>query len=224
MENLIISIVGAIIGLGIPVGMFTLFFFYKDGFILIETLKKLNYVPQMGVVLAPYIVMSSGEFGEPYTLKTWAITFALIIDLFIVTTVIQFFMNWLEERAERRQHKRQCKQKAVNFFEGALGKDAGKILEGIEFSNEKGTVERTVDGKITFKPTKKKTIKETFAILLAQSFGGTLGGAIGAILIIAVNEGFDELLNPLSILTVLFGLGISFLCKYGSKKLAPDLW
>lgn len=100
----------------------------------------------------------------------------------------------------------------------------GKILEGIEFSNEKGTGERTVDGKIIFKPTKKKTIKETFATLLAQSFGGTLAGAIGAILIIAVNEGFDELLNPLSILTVLFGLGISFLCKYGSKKLAPDLW
>lgn len=224
MENLIISIVGAIIGLGILGGMFTLFFFYKDGFILIETLKKLNYVPQMGVVLAPYIVMSSGEFGEPYTLKTWAITFALIIGLFIVTTVIQFFMNWLEGRAERRQHKRQCKQKTVNFFEGALGKDAGKILEGIEFSNEKGTIERTVDGKITFKSAKKKTIKETFAILLAQSFGGTLAGAIGAILIIAVNEGFDELLNPLSILTVLFGLGISFLCKYGSKKLAPDLW
>ena len=80
----------------------------------------------MGVVLAPYIVMSSGEFGEPYTLKTWGITFALIIGLFFVTIVIQFFMNWLEERAEKRQHKRQCKQKAVNLFEGALGKGARK--------------------------------------------------------------------------------------------------
>ena len=44
----------------------------------------------------------------------------------------------------------------------------GKILEGIEFSNEKGTVERTVDGKITFKEVFTKNIFTKLSYLVVR--------------------------------------------------------
>ena len=59
---------------------------------------------------------------------------------------------------------------------------------------------------------------------LAKASGATLAAAIGAPILNALKEGADELLNPLCILTVLLGLGLSFLCKWSSKKISPESW
>ena len=61
-------------------------------------------------------------------------------------------------------------------------------------------------------------------MLLAKASGATLAAAIAAPILIVLNEGTDELLNPLCILTVLLGLGLSFLCKWCSKKISPERW
>ena len=59
---------------------------------------------------------------------------------------------------------------------------------------------------------------------LAKASGATLVAAIAAPVLIALNAGTDELFDPLCILTVLLGLGLSFLCKWCSKKISPESW
>ena len=59
---------------------------------------------------------------------------------------------------------------------------------------------------------------------LAKASGATLAAAISAPILIVLNEGTDELLNPLCILTVTLGLGLSFLCNMTSKKISPESW
>ena len=61
MEILIIILV--LVG---TLGVFSLLFFFLDGLPMVEPLEKLEYIAEMGVVLAPCVVMSTEEFGEPY--------------------------------------------------------------------------------------------------------------------------------------------------------------
>ncbi len=61
-------------------------------------------------------------------------------------------------------------------------------------------------------------------MLLAKAKGATLASAIAAPFLIALNEGTDKLLDPLCILTVLLGVGLSLLCGWSSKKLSPESW
>ena len=122
MEILIIIfvVVGAI-------GLFSFLFFSLDGLIMVEPLGKLEYIAQMGVVLAPCFIMSTDEFGEPYTLQTWLITFGLMLGCLILTMFFRICIDWIEEHADRRQIKRQKKnkQKAVKNL---LGRKARKEI------------------------------------------------------------------------------------------------
>ena len=81
----------------------------------------------MGAVLAPCIVMSTDEFGEPYTLQTWAITIGLMLGCLLLTMFCRICIDWIEEHADRRQIKRQKKnkQKAVKNL---LGRKARKEI------------------------------------------------------------------------------------------------
>ena len=122
MEILIIIFV-----LGVAIGVFSLLFFFLDGLIMVEPLEKLEYIAEMGVVFAPYVVMSTDEFGEPYTLQTWVITIGLMLGCLLLTMFFRFCIDWIEEHADRRQIKRQKKnkQKAVKNL---LGRKARKEI------------------------------------------------------------------------------------------------
>jgi len=122
MEILIIIFV--VVG---TIGLFSLLLFSLDGLIMVEPLEKLEYIAQMGTVLAPCVVMSTDEFGEPYTLQTWAITIGLILGCLLLTMFFRICINWIEEHADRRQIKRQKKnkQKAVKNL---LGRKARKEI------------------------------------------------------------------------------------------------
>lgn len=115
MESIIIILVFVVV-----IGLFALLFFYLDALPMVELLEKLEYIAQMGSVLVPYVVMSTEEFGEPYTIKTWGITIALMLGCLILTMFFRFCIDWIEERADRRQMKRQKKnkQKAVKNLLG----------------------------------------------------------------------------------------------------------
>ncbi len=122
MEILIIIFV-----LGVAIGVFSLLFFFLDGLIMVEPLEKLEYIAVMGVVFAPCVVMSTDEFGEPYTLQTWVITIGLMLGCLLLTMFFRFCIDWIEEHADRRQIKRQKKnkQKAVKNL---LGRKARKEI------------------------------------------------------------------------------------------------
>lgn len=204
MEDLIMNVGFAILGVGMSIGFFAILFIFQDGLIAAKVLKKLNFMPQMGVVLAPYVVMSSSEFGEPYSAKAWGTTIAIMVGCLIASMLVMLCVNWLEERAKRRQNKRQLKTNVEKNVEG--------IFKGIEFSHNK--VSQTKQ---------RKSIKFVFANLLAQAWGATLAAAVLAPLFIALDEGVEKLLEPLCILTVILGVGVSFLCKWGFKKISVDL-
>lgn len=121
MEILIIIFV-----LGVVIGIFSLLFFFLDGLPMVEPLEKLEYIAEMGTVLAPCFVMSTDTFGEPYTLKTWGITIALMLGCLLLAMFFRFCIDWIESRADRRQIKKQkkTKQKAVKNL---LGRKARKI-------------------------------------------------------------------------------------------------
>ena len=59
---------------------------------------------------------------------------------------------------------------------------------------------------------------------MAKAKGSTLASAMAAPILIALNRGIDKLLDPLCILTVLLGVGLSLLCGWSSKKLSPESW
>lgn len=127
LENTNMEILIIIFVLGVTIGLFSLLFFFLDGLPMVELLEKLEYIAEMGAVLAPCVVMSTDEFGKPYTLKTWAITFALMLGCLLLTMFSRFCIDWIEERADRRQIKRQekNKQKAVKNL---LGRKARKEI------------------------------------------------------------------------------------------------
>ena len=92
----------------------------------------------------------------------------------------------------------------------------GKSIKG------KGIVEKTEEDS-NIKPKEKRTIKESLALHFAKASGATFAAAIGAPILTVLREGIYELFNPLCILTVLLGLGLSFLCKWCSKKLLHEV-
>ena len=214
MEDFIMNIVFTIVGVGMSIGVFAILFIFQDGLILAEALKKLNFAPQMGVVLAPYIVMSSGEFGEPYSAKTWGITIAIMAGCLLLSMFIMFFVNWLEERAKRRQNKRQIKQNVEKNF--------GEMFKDIGFSNVNGTCKKDKGERVVAQTKQKKSIKFIFASLLAQAWGATLVAAVFVPVFVALDEGVEEILKPLCILTVVLGVGLSFACKWGFKKISAN--
>ena len=122
MEILIIILI--LVG---TLGLFSLLFFFLDGLPMVEPLEKLEYIAQMGVVLAPCIVMSTDEFGESYTLQTWAITIGLMIGCLLLTMFLRICIEWLEEHADRRQIKRQKKNKQ-KVVKNLLGRKARKEI------------------------------------------------------------------------------------------------
>ena len=121
MEILIIIFV-----LGVVIGIFSLLFFFLDGLLIVEPLEKLEYIAEMGTVLAPCVVMSTDAFGEPYTLKTWGITIALMLGCLLLTMFFRFCIDWIESRADRRQIKKQKKTKQ-KVVKNLLGRKARKI-------------------------------------------------------------------------------------------------
>ena len=211
MEILIIILV-----LAGTLGMFSLFFFFLDGLPMVEPLEKLEYIAEMGVVLAPCVVMSTDEFGEPYTLQTWAITIGLMLGCLLLTMFVRICIDWIEEHADRRQTKKQKKnkQKAVKNL---LGRKAAKKFK------DKACVEKVEDTNTNSKPKEKRKIRVTFAMHLARAEGSTLTSAVFAPILIALNAGTDKLLDPLCILTVLLGIGLSLVCGWCSKKIAPEI-
>ena len=115
MEILIIILI--LVG---TLGLFSLLFFFLDGLPMVEPLEKLEYIAEMGVVLAPCVIMSTDEFGKPYTLQTWMITIGLMLGCLLLTMLFRICIEWIEGHADRRQIKRQKKnkQKAVKNLLG----------------------------------------------------------------------------------------------------------
>ena len=212
MEILIIILV-----LAVALGLFSMLFFFLDGLILVEPLEKLEYIAQMGVVLAPCVVMSTDEFGEPYTLQTWAITIGLMLGCLLLSIFLKICVDWIEEHADIRQMKKQKKnkQKAVKNL---LGRSTVK-----KFKNN-SCVEKVKDANVNSEPQKKIKIRVTFAMHLARAKGSTLASAVIAPILIALNAGVDKLMTPLCILTVLLAIELSLLCGWVSKKLLLQIY
>lgn len=211
MEILIILLILCVI-----LGLISIFFFFLDGLPLVEPLEKLEYIAQMGVILAPCVVMSSDEFGKPYSLQTWGITIGLMLGCLILTLLISAFIDCIEERADRRQIKKQKKnkQKAVKNL---LGRNAVKKFKGKAF------LEKVEDEHINAKPKEKRKIRETFAHHLAKAQGSTFIAAVMAPIIIVLNSGIDKLFDPLCILSVILGIGLSLLCGWISRKILSGI-
>ena len=195
---------------GMILGIIFLFFFFLDGLPIVEPLEKLKYIAQMGVVLAPCVIMSTDEFGEPYTLQTWTITIGLMLGCLLLTIFLKIFIDWIEERADGRQIKRlkKNKQKAVKNL---LGRKALKKYQ------DKTIIEKADDTNIV--PKEKRKISVSIALHLATAKGSTLAAALVAPILIVLNGGIDKLFDPLCIITVLLGVGLSFLCGWISKKI-----
>lgn len=211
MEFLIVVLI--LVGV---LGLFWLLFFFLDGLLIVEPLEKLEYIAQMGIVLAPCIVMSSNELGEPYTFKTWTITFGLMLACLLLTLFLRIFIECIEDYADRRQIKKQKKNKK-KVVKNLLGKKAANKLQ------DKLYIEKAEDTNTTSNTKEKRKIRATFAIQLAKAKGATLSAAVFAPFVIALNAGIDKLLDPLCILTVLLGIGVSLLCGWISQKILPDI-
>lgn len=203
-----ILIVGLI--LLVTFGLLLFVFYILDGLLIVEPLEKLEYISQMGIVLAPCFVMSTDQFGEPYTLQTWLITIGLSLGCLLVAILSRIFIEKVEDYADKKQIKKQKKnkQKAVKNL---LGRSAVKKI------NDKKMVEKVKD--TSSKPKEKRKIIETVAVHLAMAKGSTLCAATVVPIIIALNRGIDKIIDPLCILSVLLGLGVSFLCGWISNKL-----
>lgn len=200
---------------GISLGLFSLFFIFLDGLPMVEPLEKLEYIAEMGVVLAPCVIMSTDEFGEPFTLQTWVITFGLMLGCLLLTILLRMCIDWIEENADRRQTKKQKKnkQKAVKNL---LGRKAAKKF-GVS------SIEQVKDTNTKSKPKEKRKIRETIALYITNAKMSTLTSAITAPIVIAINGGIDKIFEPLCILTVLLGIGLSLLCGWISKKISPEI-
>lgn len=207
MDILIIILVIAVV-----LGLLLLLFFFLDGLIMVEPLEKLEYIAQMGVVLAPCVVMSTDEFGEPYTLQTWAITFGLMLGCLLLSIILNIGIEWIEERANKRQIKKQKKnkQKAVKNL---LGRSAVKKYKNSLY------VKKVEDVNINLEPKEKEKISVSIAKRLATAKGSTLAAATAAPILIVLNGGLDKLIDPLCILTVLLGIGLSLLCGWISNEI-----
>ena len=198
-------------------GLIAILFFFLDGLPIVEPLEKLEYIAQMGVVLSPCVVMSTDDFGTPYTLQTWAITIGLMLGCLLLTLIIRTCIDWVEENANRRQIKKQKKQKQ-KVVKNLLGRSAAKRLKNKEDN------ETTNETNNNSKPKEKIKIRETIAMYLASAKGATLTSAITAPILIVLNGGADKIFDPLCILTVLLAIGLSLLCGWISKKISPEIW
>lgn len=193
-------------------GLLLFVFYILDGLLIVEPLEKLEYISQMGVVLAPCFVMSTDKFGEPYTLQTWLITIVLALGSLLVAVFSRIFIEKVEDYADKKQIKKQKKnkQKAVKNL---LGRSAAKKFKDRE------TVKKVKDTNINSKPKEKRKIVEIIAVHLAMAKGSTLCAATVVPIIIALNGGISKIIDPLCIMSVLLGLGVSFLCGWISNKL-----
>jgi len=211
MEILIIILVLVVI-----LGIISLLFFVLDGLPIVEPLEKLIYIAEMGVVLAPCLIMSTDEFGEPYTLQTWAITIGLMLGCLLLTVFLRICIDSIEENANRRQMKKQKKhkQKAVKNL---LGRSAVKKFKGKEL------IESAKDTNTNSKSNEKPKLRETLALHLARAQGATFASALAAPILIAINGGIGKVFDPLCILTVLLGIGLSLVCGWISKKIFPEI-
>ena len=99
-------IIACIICLLFGVAMFYMIFIYSEGEVFIELLTKVNHAPQVGVIIAPYIVMNYSEFGTAYTKETWLIAIGLVLLLLLITIVIQFIIILLTNRTEKIKAKK----------------------------------------------------------------------------------------------------------------------
>ena len=104
-----ILIVGLI--LLVTFGLLLFVFYILDGLLIVEPLEKLEYISQMGIVLAPCFVMSTDKFGEPYTLQTWLITIGLSLGCLLVAILSRIFIEKVEDYADKKQIKKQKKNK-----------------------------------------------------------------------------------------------------------------
>lgn len=193
-------------------GLLLFVFYILDGLLIVEPLEKLEYISQMGVVLAPCFVMSTDKFGEPYTLQTWLITIVLALGSLLVAVFSRIFIEKVEDYADKKQIKKQKKNKQKTV-KNLLGRSAAKKFKDRE------TIEKVKDTNINSKPKEKRKIVEIIAIHLAMAKGSTLCAAAVVPIIIALNGGISKIIDPLCIMSVLLGLGVSFLCGWISNKL-----
>ena len=193
-------------------GLLLFVFYILDGLLIVEPLEKLEYISQMGVVLAPCFVMSTDKFGEPYTLQTWLITIVLALGSLLVAVFSRIFIEKVEDYADKKQIKKQKKNKQ-NAVKNLLGRSAAKKFKDRE------TVKKVKDTNINSKPKEKRKIVEIIAVHLAMAKGSTLCAATVVPIIIALNGGISKIIDPLCIMSVLLGLGVSFLCGWISNKL-----
>ena len=126
MKNTNMEILIIIFALGGTIGLFLLLFFFLDGLLMVEPLEKLEYISEMGTVLAPCVVMTNDTFGEPYTFKTWGITIALMLGCLVLSMFISCCIEWIEGNADRRQIKRQKKNKQ-KVVKKLIGRNVRKI-------------------------------------------------------------------------------------------------
>lgn len=193
-------------------GLLLFVFYILDGLLIVEPLEKLEYISQMGIVLAPCFVMSTDKFGEPYTLQTWLITIGLALGSLLVAVFSRIFIEKVEDYADKKQIKKQKKNKQKTV-KNLLGRSAAKKFKDRE------TIEKVKDTNINSKPKEKRKIVEIIAIHLAMAKGSTLCAAAVVPIIIALNGGISKIIDPLCIMSVLLGLGVSFLCGWISNKL-----
>ena len=193
-------------------GLLLFVFYILDGLLIVEPLEKLEYISQMGIVLAPCFVMSTDKFGEPYTLQTWLITIGLALGSLLVAVFSRIFIEKVEDYADKKQIKKQKKNKQKTE-KNLLGRSAAKKFKHRE------TIEKVKDTNINSKPKEKRKIVEIIAIHLAMAKGSTLCAAAVVPIIIALNGGISKIIDPLCIMSVLLGLGVSFLCGWISNKL-----